>query len=188
MDRNADRAGLVGNGPSDCLANPPRRVGGELEAAPIVELLHRPHQAEVALLDEIQEGQPTVAVALGDRDDEAQVCLGEQVLCLLAFGDLALCRSSLDERTSTHRSHRLLSRTAMRFSASCIPRSMRFAQSTSSSADSSETRPISRRYAQHRVRSSRTPVVFESVAVAERSDRFSIGVNGSSSVITGSDA
>ena len=55
VDRDADRAGLVGDGAGDGLADPPRGVGGELEALGVVELLDRPHQAEVALLDQVEE-------------------------------------------------------------------------------------------------------------------------------------
>src|SRR5207253_1015792 len=51
--RDADRAGLVGDGPRDRLANPPRRVGAELVAAAIFVLVHRPHQAGVAFLDQV---------------------------------------------------------------------------------------------------------------------------------------
>ena len=55
VDRNADRAALVGHGAGDRLANPPRGVGAELEAAAIFELVDRPHQAGVAFLDQVQE-------------------------------------------------------------------------------------------------------------------------------------
>ncbi len=47
----------VGDGPGDGLAHPPRGVGGELEALAVVELLDGADQAEVALLDEVQQRQ-----------------------------------------------------------------------------------------------------------------------------------
>src|SRR5215212_611357 len=56
VDRDADRARLVSERAGDRLADPPRRVGGELEALAVVELLRGAYQAERALLDEIQEG------------------------------------------------------------------------------------------------------------------------------------
>src|SRR5262249_34006242 len=73
VHRNADRAGLVGDGARDRLANPPCRVRRELVAAAVLELVDRLHQADVALLDQIQELQAAVGVLLGDRDDQAQI-------------------------------------------------------------------------------------------------------------------
>ena len=71
-------------GTGDRLADPPRRVRRELEALGVVELVDRPHQAEVALLDEIEEQHAATAVALGDRHDEAQVGLDQLALRPLA--------------------------------------------------------------------------------------------------------
>jgi hypothetical protein len=48
----------------------------------VVELLDRADQPDRALLDEIEERQPLVAVALGDRHDQAQVRAGHVVLRL----------------------------------------------------------------------------------------------------------
>ena len=87
MDRDADGAGLVGDGPGDGLADPPGGVGRELEALRVVELLDGPHEAEVALLDQVEEGHAPADVALGDRDDEAEVGLGELLLGELAVTD-----------------------------------------------------------------------------------------------------
>src|SRR5215217_6319091 len=53
VDGDADRARLVGQRPGDRLADPPRRVGRELEALAVVELLRGADQAERALLDEV---------------------------------------------------------------------------------------------------------------------------------------
>src|ERR1017187_33195 len=47
---------------SDRLTDPPGGVGGELEPLAVVELLRRPDQPERALLDQVQERQPLVAV------------------------------------------------------------------------------------------------------------------------------
>ena len=55
----------------------------------MVELLDGAHQAKVALLYQVEEGHAPIAVALRDRHDESEVGLGEEVLRLLAFGDLA---------------------------------------------------------------------------------------------------
>ena len=80
VDRQADRAAGVGDATGDRLADPPRGVGGELEALAPVELLDGVHQAEVALLDQVQERQARGLVLLGDRHDEAQVGLHEGAL------------------------------------------------------------------------------------------------------------
>ncbi len=63
----------------DGLANPPDRVGNELEAARLVEALGRLDQAVVALVDQVGQAQTLSLVLLGDGDDEAQVGTGELV-------------------------------------------------------------------------------------------------------------
>ena len=73
--RDADGAGLVGDGSGDGLTNPPGSVGGELEALHIVELLHRLDQAQVALLDQVQELHPPAHIPLGDGHHQAQIGL-----------------------------------------------------------------------------------------------------------------
>src|SRR4051812_5890204 len=80
VDRDADRARLVGERARDRLADPPGRVGRELEALAVVELLGRADEAERALLDEVEEGQALVAVILGDRDDQAEIGLHHLLL------------------------------------------------------------------------------------------------------------
>jgi hypothetical protein len=77
----------------DRLADPPGRVGRELEALAVVELLGRSHEAQRALLDQVQERETLVAVVLGDRDDEAEVgldhlLLGVEVAALDAAGEV----------------------------------------------------------------------------------------------------
>src|SRR5947209_7944749 len=56
VDRDANRAGLVGNRAGDGLANPPRRVGGKLVPAPILEFLDRLHQPHISFLDQVKKG------------------------------------------------------------------------------------------------------------------------------------
>ena len=75
-----DRARLVGERTGDRLPDPPGRMGRELEALAVVELLRRPHKADRSLLDQVEERQALVAVALGDRDDEPQVRLHHRLL------------------------------------------------------------------------------------------------------------
>jgi hypothetical protein len=67
-------------------------VGRELVAEPPVELLDRAVQAERALLDQVEEGNAEAAIALGDRDDEAQVgvdhlLLGDSMAALDPLGE-----------------------------------------------------------------------------------------------------
>ncbi len=76
----ADSSGLVGDGTGDGLSNPPRRVGGELVAFAIVELFDRANQADVALLDQVQQGHSPTDVLLGDAHDESEVGLGKVAL------------------------------------------------------------------------------------------------------------
>ena len=82
VDGHADRARLVGERPGDRLADPPGRIGRELEPSAPVELLDGADQPERALLDEVEEGQALVAVVLRDRDDEAEVRLDHPLLRL----------------------------------------------------------------------------------------------------------
>src|SRR3712207_5339946 len=80
VDRDPDRARLVGQRAGDRLPDPPRRVGRELEALAVVELLRRANQPERALLDEVEERESLVAVVLRDGDDEPQVGLDHLLL------------------------------------------------------------------------------------------------------------
>ncbi len=85
MHRNADRAGLIRDGSRDRLPDPPRRVGRELESALIVELVDGLHQADVAFLNQIQELQPAIGVALRDRDHQPKVRLDQLLLRDFSF-------------------------------------------------------------------------------------------------------
>ena len=79
VHRHADGAALVGDRALQCLADPPGRVRRELVALGVVELLDRTHQADVAFLDQVEQRQALALVALGQRNDEAEVGL-EQVV------------------------------------------------------------------------------------------------------------
>src|SRR5512133_1812535 len=107
VDGDADRPRLVGDGAGDRLADPPRRVRRELVAALVLELVHRLHEADVALLDEVQELQAAVRVLLRDRDDEAQVGLDELGLRPLRPA-LALADGAVGALQQLARHHRLL--------------------------------------------------------------------------------
>ena len=101
MHRDANGAGLVGDGAGNGLANPPRGVGRELVAAAVLELVDGLHQADVALLNEVEELQAAVGVLFGDGDDQAQVGFDQLALGLLgvhvALDHLALGALELDD-------------------------------------------------------------------------------------------
>src|SRR5271166_4957082 len=82
VDRNADRARLIGDRAGDRLADPPGGVGRELVAAAVLELVDRLHQPDVAFLDQVQELQAAVGVLLGDGDHEPKVGLDHLLLGL----------------------------------------------------------------------------------------------------------
>src|SRR4029078_3343906 len=55
VDREPDRAPLVGERTRDRLPDPPRRVGRKLVAELVVEIVDRADTAEIALLDQVEE-------------------------------------------------------------------------------------------------------------------------------------
>ena len=90
MHRDADGAGLVGNGAGDGLTDPPRCVGRELEALGVVELFHSLDQAQVTLLDQVQELHAAADVTLGDGNDQTQVGFAQALFGFLALGAAGL--------------------------------------------------------------------------------------------------
>ncbi len=82
MDRDSNGARLIGNRARDRLPDPPRRVGRKLIPAPVLELVDRLHQADVAFLNEIEELQTAVGILFRNRDDEAEVGLHHFLLRL----------------------------------------------------------------------------------------------------------
>src|ERR687889_690914 len=59
---DADGPSLVGDGAGYRLPYPPRRIRRELVTLGVVELLGRPYEPEVALLDEVEKRNPPVAI------------------------------------------------------------------------------------------------------------------------------
>ncbi len=135
---DADRARLVGDGPADRLADPPGGIGAELEAQRGVELLHRPQQADVALLDQVQERHAAADVALGHADHQAQVGLRQALL-----GVQAALRARAQARS------RSVGIQVVRLEQprhASLPSRIALARVTSSSLESRAVRPISCRY------------------------------------------
>ena len=85
VDRDANGPRLVRDGPRDRLPHPPGGVGRELVSAAVIELVDGLHQADVAFLDQVQERQPAIGVALGDGDHQPEVGLDQLLLRRLGF-------------------------------------------------------------------------------------------------------
>jgi hypothetical protein len=63
---DADGAALLCECPRDRLADPPSGVGGQLIAFAAIELLDGADEAEIAFLNQVEQGQAITGVALGD--------------------------------------------------------------------------------------------------------------------------
>ena len=70
---------LVGEGTADGLFDPPAGIGAELHAAAGFEAIDRLHQAEVALGDQVEDGEAAVVVVGGDFHDEAEIGFDHQL-------------------------------------------------------------------------------------------------------------
>ena len=61
------------------LTDPPGRVRGKSETLLRVELLHRPDEPEVALLDQVEQRQPAIQVTARNLHHEAQIAFDHLV-------------------------------------------------------------------------------------------------------------
>ena len=95
MHGDTNRPCLVGYRSSDCLSYPPRCVSGKLEALCIIEFFNRFHQAEVALLNEVEKLHASANVAFCDRHDKTQVCFAQNMLCLFVALFHTFCKFDL---------------------------------------------------------------------------------------------
>src|SRR5438034_5035848 len=80
MHGQANRSPLVCKCARHRLADPPGRVGRKLVAHLVVELLDRANQAEVPLLDQVEERYSRLRVVAGDRHHEPEVRLDQLAL------------------------------------------------------------------------------------------------------------
>ena len=90
MNRQTDGSRLVHDGAFDGLADPPGCIGRETEPPLRIEFFHGANQAEVALLDQIEQRETTVDVTPSDLHDQAQVALDHA----FAPGRIALLRQT----------------------------------------------------------------------------------------------
>ncbi len=75
VHRDTDGARLIGDGAGNGLPNPPSGVGREFIAAAVFKFFHGLHEAHVAFLNEVEEGESAVGVFFGDGNDETEVGL-----------------------------------------------------------------------------------------------------------------
>jgi hypothetical protein len=80
MWTDPDRSRLIRDRAGDRLPNPPRRVGRELVAAAVLELVDRLHQPDVAFLNQVEELQAAIGVFLRNRDHQAEVGFDQLLL------------------------------------------------------------------------------------------------------------
>jgi hypothetical protein len=85
--RYADSPSLIGDGAADCLTDPPCRVRAELVSATILELVGGADQADVAFLNQIEEGYAASNVFLGDADDQTGIRADKMLLRQFAVSD-----------------------------------------------------------------------------------------------------
>src|SRR5262249_15151917 len=95
VERHPDDPALLGQGLQNGLPDPPDRIGDELDSLGLVELVGRPDEAEVALVDEIGEGHALVLVLLGHRNDEPEVAADQLVERFAVTGTDPLSQADL---------------------------------------------------------------------------------------------
>ena len=95
MNGYADCSRLISDSAGYRLANPPRRIGGELVALCVVKLLDSLDKTDIPLLNEVKERHTPADIVLRNADNKAQVCLDKAVSRrLVALGDF-LCKDNL---------------------------------------------------------------------------------------------
>ena len=86
IEWHPDRPSMASQCCQDRLADPPHRVGNELDPLVGVEFPGRSEKADVALADEVGERQAPVLVLLGHRDHEPKIALHQLGHGLLVAG------------------------------------------------------------------------------------------------------
>src|SRR5450759_1072569 len=86
MHRDADGTSLVSNSAGHGLTNPPGGIGAEFEALVMVKFVHCPGKTDVALLNQVKEGQASPDMFLGDADHQTQVGFNQMPLGFRSLG------------------------------------------------------------------------------------------------------
>src|SRR5258708_17576849 len=89
MDRNTNRTCLVGDSTRNRLTNPPGCIGTELITLGVVKLLDSSNQANIPLLDQIQQAHTATNILFCNTHDQAQVRLSQPTLGFLAIINVA---------------------------------------------------------------------------------------------------
>src|SRR6185312_5336152 len=71
--RDPDRVRLIAGSALDGLANPPRRIGGELRSPPPVVTLGGTNEADCALLDQVEERYASMSVRTREGHHETKI-------------------------------------------------------------------------------------------------------------------
>src|SRR5579859_4168442 len=87
-----DQSRLLACRATDSLANPPGRVSAEMTATPVIEFFGGAHQAQVAFLDQVDQGNAGAGVAARDGDDQAQIRLDQRATSHTVTGSGSLCK------------------------------------------------------------------------------------------------
>src|SRR5437667_2023593 len=95
VNRDTNRARLVGDRASDRLANPPGCICTKLVALRVVEFLDSTNQTDISLLDQIQQAHTTANILFCNTYHQAQVCLSQAALCFITVIDVTAIWSSL---------------------------------------------------------------------------------------------
>ncbi len=87
MHGDTNRASLIRDSTGNGLADPPGSVRTELVALGIVKLLYCSDQANIALLDQIQQAHAAADILFRYTDDETQIRFGQATLRFLPVID-----------------------------------------------------------------------------------------------------
>jgi len=81
VNGEADRTRLIHDSLFHVPTDPPDGVGRKAEATFRIEFLYRMDKAEISFLDQIQEGEPAVEIAMRDLDHQPQVADDHALAC-----------------------------------------------------------------------------------------------------------
>src|SRR5260370_33465275 len=95
MHGDTNRASLIRDSTGNSLADPPGSICTELVAFGIVKLLYCSDQANIALLDQIQQPHAAADILFRYTDNETQICFGQATLRFLPVIDQTAVRRRL---------------------------------------------------------------------------------------------